>query len=133
MYHLIHRLPHQAFPTPSRNEDMYALRTEIHERMIRARRLQKEREKAERAVLKRIHHNHCAECGSELERVQFREGAVRQCPTCRGVFMDEGMFARLTHPESEERSYLTGLFRGFLLDWTTGTIREGGQRASDRS
>lgn len=122
MYRFTYRLPHAPFPAPSRNENMYALRLEIQERMARTRRLQQERKEEERVRLRELHHDHCPECGSELSRLEVGEGTVRQCPSCRGVFMEQAMFARLTHPESEEAGYLTQLFRDFLLEWTTGSI-----------
>jgi len=115
-----HRLPHEPFPKPSRNEDEYFHRLEIEQRMARARQREEERARAERARLKALHEGHCPGCGAELQEVRARDGIVHQCPVCRGVWMDQAMFDRLTH--QEEASYLGGIFRGLLLDYTLGEI-----------
>ena len=122
MYEFTHRLPHEPFRPGSRNEDEYFTRLEIERRMERARKRQAELARAERDRLRELHHDHCPECGAPLERVTVQEGEVRQCATCRGVFMEEEMFSRLTHPQSEERGYLANLFSGLLLDFTLGDV-----------
>ena len=122
MYRFTHRLPHEPFPAPSRNEDAYALRLEIQERMRRAHRLRQEQEAREREAARALHHDHCPECGARLQTQRVREGEVRRCPSCRGAFLDEALFRRLTHPETEGRGYLSELLRGFVLEWTTGSL-----------
>jgi hypothetical protein len=122
MYEFTHRLPHEGFRPGSRAEDEYFARQEIERRMARARERQAELAREERERLRELHHDRCPECGAELERVTVQEGEVRQCATCLGVFMEHELFARLTHPESEERGYLANLLSGLLLDFTLGDV-----------
>ncbi|MGD2067676.1 MAG: zf-TFIIB domain-containing protein [Gemmatimonadota bacterium] len=122
MYEFTHRLPHQPFRPGGRNEDAYFAREEVERRMQRARERQAALDQEEKERLRTLHHDRCPECGSPLERVRMAEGEVRQCATCLGVFMEHDLFARLTHPESEERGYLANLLSGLLLDFTLGSV-----------
>lgn len=124
MYEFTHRLPHEPFRPGSRNEDEYFARLEIERRMELARQRRSRREREEQERRRRLHHDHCPECGGALEHARVREGEVRQCAACRGVWMDSDLFARLTHPAGEDRGYLANLLSGLLLDHTLGRLAQ---------
>lgn len=116
-----HRLSHQPWPKPSRNEQRYFHRLEFQERMALARKRERERDASERARLLERHHDRCPKCGSPLESIQLEDGRADQCPNCLGVWLDHETFDRLTHPE-ERSSYLTDTLREVLLQYSTGAI-----------
>lgn len=122
MSEFTHRLPHHPWSKPSRNEDEYFRREDFRARMEAARQRETEREQEERQKLRDAHQGHCPACGSKLERVSVDDGSAEQCPSCLGVWLDHGLFDRLTHPH-EKNEYLTGIFRGILLQWTTGELK----------
>ncbi len=115
-------MSHEPYPTASREEDKYFHRKEVERRMERARKREARRDDEERKHLRELHHDHCPECGAGLERLTVQEGEVRQCPVCRGVWMDEELFGHLTHPEQEKVGYLTRIFRQLILEWTLGDL-----------
>lgn len=116
-----HRLPHQPWGKPSRNEREYFHREEFHERMGVARKREQERSALERAELLERHRNHCPKCGSELQQIRVDDDRADQCPNCLGVWLDHETFDRMTHPERES-NYLTDTLRAVLLEYSTGTI-----------
>ena len=128
MSQITHKLPHQPWSKPSRNEEEYFHRQEFHHRMEKARHREAARGDEERLRLLELHRGHCPRCGAELESIRLAQGTAQQCPSCLGVWMDHETFDRLTHPEDKD-DYLTGIFRDVLLQYTTGSIpSEPGQR-----
>lgn len=123
MSEFTHRLPHQPWSKPSRSESEYFHREDFRKRMEAARQREAEREHEERRRWLEAHQGHCPRCGSGLERITLEAGSVDQCPSCLGVWLDHGLFDRLTHPQ-EKNAYLTGIFRGYLLQWTTGELKK---------
>ena len=121
MTEFTHRLPHQSWNKPSRNEKEYFQREEFRLRMKAARRREAERKEAERARWIQEHGNHCPKCGGELQPITTRSEHGDQCAHCMGVWLDRETFDRLTHPD-EPNPYLTGIFRDLLLQWTTGDL-----------
>ena len=122
MSEFTHRLPHQPWSKPSRNEQAYFQQEEFQQRMAAARRREAKREMEERQRWLEAHEGHCPKCGGVLEEVRTAEGKADQCPNCLGVWLDHEMFDRLTHP-TEKNTYLTGILREVLLEWTTGDVR----------
>ncbi|MHB1193893.1 MAG: TFIIB-type zinc ribbon-containing protein [Longimicrobiales bacterium] len=122
MSEFTHRLPHQPWPKPSRNEDKYFHLEDFRKRMEAAREREAARAQDERQRWLDAHQGHCPRCGSRLERITLEEGSADQCPGCLGVWLDHGLFDRLTHPH-EENQYLTGILRGLLLQFTTGDLK----------
>lgn len=122
MSEFTHRLPHQPWPKPSRNEDRYFIQEEFRKRMAAAREREARREAEERRRWLEAHRDHCPKCGSRLEEVRTPEGSADQCPQCLGVWLDHATFDRLTHAE-EKNTYLTGIFREMLLQYTTGEVK----------
>ena len=121
MSEFTHRLSHQSWTKPSRNETEYFRREEFRSRMEAARARDAMREAAERERWIERHGNHCPKCGGELEPLTTEIQNGDQCPGCLGVWMDWETFDRLTHPD-EKNEFLTGIFREFLLQWTTGRL-----------
>src|SRR3990167_1719019 len=107
MSEFTHRLPHQPWSKPSRNEQEYFRREEFQHRMAAARHREAVREQEERQRWIVAHQGHC--------------------PKCLGVWLDHEMFDRLTHP-TQKNAYLTGILREVLLEWTTGDVRSKGPR-----
>lgn len=122
MSEFTHRLPHQPWSKPSRNEDQYFRLEDFRRRMEKAREREAARTHEERQRWLDAHQGHCPRCGSSLERITLAEGTADQCPGCLGVWLDHELFDRLTHPH-EENKYLTGIFRGLLLQYTTGAVK----------
>lgn len=122
MSEFTHRLPHQSWSKPSRNEEGYFRQEDFRKRMEAARQREAERAHEERQRWLEQHQGHCPRCGSRLERISVDDGSAEQCPTCLGVWLDHGLFDRLTHPH-EENQYLTGIFRGLFLQFTTGELK----------
>ncbi len=117
-----HRLPHQPWQKPSRNEEEYFHRLEFQKRMELARKREARRRAEERRRLLEIHRDRCPKCGSPLEPLQTADGRADQCPHCLGVWLDRETFDRLTHPE-DRSDYLTGILREMMLQYTTGRAR----------
>ncbi len=124
MSELTHKLPHQPWSKPSRNEEAYFHREEFRVRMRKARDREAARGDSERQQLLQLHRGHCPHCGAQLEGLRFAQGMAQQCPACLGVWMDHETFDRLTHPEDQD-DYLTSVFRELLLQYTTGKIPAG--------
>ena len=122
MSEFTHRLPHQPWSKPSRNEQEYFHREEFQSRMSAARQREAVREQQERRRWLDAHEGHCPKCGGVLEGIHTVEGRVDQCPNCLGVWLDHEMFDRLTHP-TEKNAYLTGILREVILEWTTGEAK----------
>lgn len=122
MSKLTHRLPHQPWSKPSRNEQEYFVREEFNKRMGAARQREAARASEERNRWLDEHRDHCPKCGGRLEEVRTIEGVADQCPNCLGVWMSHEVFDRITHPH-EKNEYLTGIFRDVLLQYTTGKAR----------
>lgn len=123
MSEFTHRLPHQPWSKPSRNEQEYFQREEFKSRMALARERESRHAEEERRRWLEAHANHCPKCGAHLEAIRTEEGQADQCPSCLGVWLDHGMFDRLTHPEKKQDDYLTGIFREVLLQYTTGRLQ----------
>jgi hypothetical protein len=125
MSEFTHRLPHQPWSKPSRNEAEYFKREEFRMRMEAACQREAERAEAERLRWLEEHGNHCPKCGSELQPLTTRSEQGDQCPCCLGVWLDHEVFDHLTRPE-ERNDYLTEIFRGVFLQYTTGCL--GGEK-----
>lgn len=122
MSEFTHRLPHQPWSKPSRNEDQYFRQEDFRKRMESARQREAERAHEERRLWLEAHQGHCPKCGSRLERVTVDDGSADQCPSCLGVWLDHELFDRLTHPH-EKNEYLTGIFRGILLQFSSPEVK----------
>lgn len=122
MPHFTHRLPHEGWSKPSRNEEEYFRRETFRSRMELARKKEAERAAAERAAWLRDHGGRCPACGSGLEEHREPEARFQQCPSCMGVWMEQQLFDRLTRPD-EPSGHLTSLLRGVILEYTTGDVR----------
>ena len=122
MSEFTHRLPHQPWSKPSRNEDQYFRREDFRKRMNAAREREARRELAERTRWLDEHQGHCPECGGVLEGMTTADGSADQCPNCLGVWLDHETFDRLTHPRERNR-YFAGILREMLLEWTTGAVK----------
>lgn len=121
MSEFTHRLPHQPWSKPSRNEDQYFHREEFRKRMEAARHREALRAKEDRDRWLDSHRGHCPKCGGRLELLRTEDGSAEQCPNCLGVWMDHETFDRLTHPH-DKNEYLTGILRDLFLQWTTGDV-----------
>lgn len=127
MSEFTHRLPHQPWRKPSKNEQEYFRRREFRERMEEARKREARRADSEREELLARHRGHCPKCGGTLEPMETPEGMAAQCPACLGVWMDRQTFDRLTQP-GPKNEYLTGIFREMFLQYTTGSVKPPSRR-----
>jgi len=122
MSEFTHRLPHQPWSKPSRNEDEYFRREEFRKRMQAARHREAQRELEERQRWLDEHRGHCPKCGGKLEPLDMTDASAEQCPNCLGVWLEHEDFDRLTHPH-EKNEITTRIFRDILLQWTTGEVK----------
>ena len=122
MSEFTHRLPHQPWGKPSRNEEAYFRGEEFKSRMAVAREREARRAQEERRRWIEAHADRCPKCGAPLEAIRTAEAKAEQCPSCLGVWLDHTDFDRLTHPEKPPDDYLTVLLRELLLQYSTGGV-----------
>ena len=125
MSEFTHRLPHQSWSKPSRNEAEYFKREEFRKRMEAARRREARRAESDRQRWLEEHRNRCPKCGGELQPITTKSEHADQCSNCLGVWLNHETFDRLTNPE-DKNEYLTGIFRDVFLQYTTGGL--GGEK-----
>jgi hypothetical protein len=125
MSEFTHRLPHQPWSKPSRNEEEYFHRDEFRHRMEVARQRETDRAAAERERWLESHRDRCPKCGGHLQLVETDHARADQCPKCLGVWLDHETFDQLTHPH-QKNAYLTMVFRDILLQFTTGKVNPTG-------
>jgi hypothetical protein len=65
-------------------------------------------------TLQEIARGRCPKCGHRLEGVEMETIVVEHCPSCRGLWLDEGELRALSHRESE--SWLARLLRQRLKE-----------------
>jgi uncharacterized protein with PIN domain len=80
---------------PSQQENEYFARLEMHKRLDAQVKLAAARAVEEKQRLKDLHFMHCPKCGSELHAETLDSIAVEICPSCRGIYLDEGELAKL--------------------------------------
>lgn len=129
MYEFTHRLPHEPWRKPSRNEEEYFRRRELEARLKRAWEREMAREAEERRRFREFHQDRCPSCAERLEVIRIRESEARQCPECRGVWLDRELFDTLTH---RERSPLAELFRSQILEYSLGAFHEAEERLQEK-
>jgi uncharacterized protein len=96
---------------PSEKEDEYFARQEIRKRLeLQARQAATMADEAKQR-LKELHFLHCPKCGNRPEETVMDEVAVDICPSCHGVWLDDGELAKLTETKSGVLLSLRGLFR----------------------
>jgi len=114
-----HRLPHEPFRKPSKNEEEYFHRLRFYERRAKARKKAEAREEEERSRLRELHQGRCPRCGERLEHVRIHHAWADQCPVCEGVWLDWEVFCMLTHQDEQP---LAAMFRYMLVDQAMGNI-----------
>jgi RNA polymerase-binding transcription factor DksA len=80
---------------PSDAEKEYFARVEMQKRL--EAQVQRAAAKAheERKRLKELHYMHCPKCGAELHEEELEGVSVDICPSCRGIFLDDGELSKL--------------------------------------
>lgn len=114
-----HRLPHEPWSKPSRNEEEYFHRLEYEERRRKAQRKEEQRRAEERERLRELHQDHCPRCGAKLVHIRLRDAWADQCPSCRGIWLDRDMFELFTH---RAKNPLAQWFRSVLLERSLGEL-----------
>lgn len=51
--------------------------------------------KEEKEALKKLHWMHCPKCGMNMHSIQFRGQTIEKCPTCGGVYLDDGELEKI--------------------------------------
>jgi uncharacterized protein len=51
------------------------------------------------SALKEAAHMRCPKCGTRLQQRSMDSITVEDCPSCRGLWIDQGELEKLTHPE----------------------------------
>ena len=64
----------------------------------------------EKLRLKDLHFMHCPKCGADLHEEILEGVSVDICPSCRGVFLDDGELMKLTERPKGVLSKVRGLF-----------------------
>lgn len=95
---------------PSEHEDEYFAKLEIKKRLeLQAKRAQ-ELAEAEKTRLKELHYMHCPKCGTTLSEEHIEAVAVDVCPSCHGVWLDDGELPKLTEGGKGVFGKIRGLF-----------------------
>mgnify|MGYP003348956938 CR=1 FL=1 len=97
---------------PSENEQDYFARVEAQKRLEAQVKRAAELAVEEKQRLKQLHYMHCPKCGHDLHQETLEGVAVDICPSCRGIFLDDGELAKLT----ERPKGLLGKVRGLFGD-----------------
>ena len=80
---------------PAKDEQDYFAQRD-HEKLLRAAAEKRDREEAEAAEkLREEHWMRCAKCGNVMDTIAFRGVEVERCPTCSGIYLDQGELEEL--------------------------------------
>lgn len=96
---------------PSKPEDEFIHREEVHE--ISRTRAQKAKELAtqERANAQELHYMKCPKCGGDLAPEISHAIEIDRCTDCAGVWLDDGELERLAGEDSQRLQDIVNLFR----------------------
>ncbi len=72
--------------TKRTSEDEYFAKEDALKKQRIAKDQHKKQQEAEREELKKLHHNHCPQCGQHLEAVELLGAKVERCLHCKGAF-----------------------------------------------
>lgn len=64
-------------------------------------RLRRAKEADTEAALKEAAHGRCPKCGTRLQQHSMHGVSVEECPTCRGMWLDQGELQELGRRENE--------------------------------
>ena len=95
---------------PSEKEDEYFARQEMKKRLELQAKQSAAMAEEEKKRLRELHYLRCPKCGNELDETVMDEVTVDICPTCHGVWLDDGELAKLTGSKSGVLQSLRGLF-----------------------
>jgi uncharacterized protein len=95
---------------PSEPEAEYFARVEAQKRLDAERKRAAAVATEEKARLKDLHFMHCPKCGTHLHDEILEGVSVDICPSCRGIFLDDGELAKLTERPKGVLSKVRGLF-----------------------
>jgi hypothetical protein len=95
---------------PSEPEDEYFARLEAQKRLDSEVKRAAAVAVQEKRKLKELHFMHCPKCGHRLHDETLDGISVDICPSCRGIFLDDGELAKLTERPKGLLSKVRGLF-----------------------
>lgn len=81
---------------PSENENEYFARLEMQKRLEAQAKRAREMADDEKKRLKELHYLHCPKCGTTLAQERIEDVEVDVCPSCHGVWLDDGELNKLT-------------------------------------
>src|SRR5262245_59821703 len=96
---------------PSHEEEGYFALQEIEKRQDLAEKLRDQMQAAELENLKKLHWNHCANCGFDMHPVVFRGVTIEKCPNCGGIFLNANEVEHIAGKESAFVSSVLSLFK----------------------
>lgn len=65
-------------------------------------------------ALKRVAHMRCPKCGTRLRQQTHQGVTVEECPTCHGMWLDEGELQAMARSEDD----------GWIARWLRGEFRK---------
>ncbi len=95
---------------PSEPENEYFARVEAQKRLDAQVKRAAGIADEEKNRLKELHYMHCPKCGTELHEETFESITVDICPSCRGIFLDDGELVKLTERPKGVLGKVRGLF-----------------------
>lgn len=95
---------------PSQPEDEYFARIEAQKRLNAHVKRAAAVAVEEKLRLRELHFMHCPKCGTKLHEEALDGISVDLCPSCRGIFMDDGELIKLTERPKGILSKVRGLF-----------------------
>jgi len=80
---------------PSENEEEYFARMEIQRRLLQQSKQAQAVAEEEKTRLKELHFMHCPKCGTRLAEESLESVAVDVCPSCQGLWLDQGELGKI--------------------------------------
>lgn len=85
---------------PSRAEDEYFARQELERRKAAAKKTADSMAAGDRQRLKDLHYMKCPKCGMDLSTIEMHGVKVDHCPSCGGVWLDNGEVEQMLNHEA---------------------------------
>ena len=97
---------------PSSNEEEYFAREDAEKKRKIALEQHKKFAEIERSELKKLHQNHCPNCGMELQPIRFREINIARCFNCNGTWLHPGTLEKIAgHEKGEMINSILAIFQ----------------------
>ncbi len=94
---------------PNKNEEEYIWVQELQQRMAKLAKEQQCESEAEKRRLKETHWMHCPKCGQKLSPEKSGSVEIDVCPSCKGVWLDQGELSTIVEGADQGGFFYTCL------------------------